>query len=158
MLNQIMLQGRLVKDPELNYTNNGDAYVSFTVAVDRNYKDKNSGERPTDFIDCKAWSRTAETIAQHFMKGAEILLDGELRQNRWTNQQGQKRSRKIVRVNNFYFTSGSNTRNSGGGRGQSAGPQQRQQQPQQQAAQPAQQQTAPPPPEDDFDEDFDVPF
>lgn len=163
MLNKIMLQGRLTKDPELRYTNSGTPHVEFSMAVERNYTD-NSGERPVDFINCKAWRGAAEAIAKYFDKGKEILVTGELRQDRWVNDDGDNRSRMIVNVDSFNFTSGSN-----GGqqdaepdpekeKGPARGPEQSNS-PAQKQPEPAEDDSPPPAPPEDFDDDdFDVPF
>ena len=62
MLNKIFLMGRLTRDPELRHTQSGTAVASFSIAVDRDFKDKQTGERATDFIDVVAWRNTAEFV------------------------------------------------------------------------------------------------
>lgn len=71
-MNNIVLIGRITKDPELKYTNNGKANTRFTLAVQRN-KDE------TDFINCVAWEKTAENIAEYFKKGSQIAVQGAIR-------------------------------------------------------------------------------
>lgn len=78
-MNKVILTGRLTADPELRQTQSGIASCRFTVAVDRKYADKNTGERQADFISCTAWRQTAEFICRYFAKGKMILVEGNLR-------------------------------------------------------------------------------
>ena len=78
MLNKIILMGRLGRDPELRYTQSGKPVASFSLAVDRDFKDKASGERATDWIDVVAWDAKAKFVQQYFHKGqqaAEVVAD-----------------------------------------------------------------------------------
>lgn len=68
MLNKIFLDGRLTRDPEMRHTQNGTAVASFSIAVDRDFKDKQSGEKVTDFVDIVAWRSTAEFVDKYFSK------------------------------------------------------------------------------------------
>lgn len=102
MLNQIMLQGRFVRDPELRRTQSGTAVCSFTLAVDRDFKDQ-SGERQTDFIDHVAWRVTAEHICKYFKRGSMAVTSGRLELRDWTDKEGIKRRSAEVRVENIYF-------------------------------------------------------
>lgn len=77
-MNKIMLIGRLTKDPELRYTQSGTAVASFTLAVDRRFSNQ-SGEREADFINCVAWQKSAEFVANYFHKGKQMALEGRLR-------------------------------------------------------------------------------
>ncbi|MFW5788079.1 MAG: single-stranded DNA-binding protein [Bacillota bacterium] len=77
MLNRIVLVGRLVRDPELRYTSNGTPVSNFTLAVERNFKNK-QGERDVDYIDIVTWRKLAETCAQHLGKGRMVAVDGRL--------------------------------------------------------------------------------
>lgn len=78
-MNKVILIGRLTADPELKQTSNGTAVCRFTVAVNRKFTDKTTGQREADFISCTAWSKTAEFISRYFKKGQMICLDGEIR-------------------------------------------------------------------------------
>lgn len=102
MLNQIMLQGRFVRDPELRRTQSGTAVCSFTLAVDRDFKDQ-SGEKQTDFIDHVAWRGTAEHICKYFKRGSMAVTSGRLELRDWTDKEGIKRRSAEVRVENIYF-------------------------------------------------------
>ena len=103
MLNHIVIQGRLTRDPELRRTGNGTAVASFTVAVDRDFAPKDGGERKTDFITCVAWRGTGEFIAKHFTKGRMIVVDGRLEMRDWTDKDGNKRTSAEINVDNAYF-------------------------------------------------------
>ena len=69
MLNRIILMGRLTRDPELRHTQTGTPVASFSLAVDRDFKDRNTGEKTTDWIDVVAWRQTAEFVSRYFTKG-----------------------------------------------------------------------------------------
>ena len=103
MLNKIIIMGRLTRDPELRSTQNGTAVASFTLAVDRDGKDKQTGERAVDFIDCVAWRQTAEFVSRYFFKGRMALVEGRLQLRDWTNKEGNKRRAAEVMVNSIYF-------------------------------------------------------
>lgn len=78
-MNKVILMGRLTADPEVKQTQNGTAVCRFTVAVNRRFADKNTGERQADFISCTAWAKTAEFIGKYFKKGQMICVEGSLR-------------------------------------------------------------------------------
>lgn len=86
-MNQIILKGRLVADPELRQTQSGIATCRFKIAVDKISK---SEEKKADFIDCDAWRSTAEFIAKYFKKGQEILISGALHNNNYEKADGTK--------------------------------------------------------------------
>jgi len=90
MLNRVVLIGRLTKDPELRYTPNGVAVASFTLAIDRNYKNA-QGEKETDFITCVVYRQLAELCANYLSKGKLAAVDGRLQIRSFTGQDGQKR-------------------------------------------------------------------
>ena len=112
MLNHIDIMGRLTRDPEMRRTNSGIAVASFTIAVDRDFTDKNSGEKETDFIDCTAWRNTAEFVSKHFTKGRMIVVSGRLQIRNWTDKEGNKRRSAEVVADNVYFGDSKNS-NSG---------------------------------------------
>ena len=74
MLNKIFLQGRLVADPEMRHTTSGVAVTSFRLAVDRDYKDRETGEKKADFINIVAWRSTAEFVSRFFSKGRMAVV------------------------------------------------------------------------------------
>ena len=103
MLNKIFIMGRLTRDPELRRTQTGTAVASFTLAVDRDFKEKNTGERATDFIDVVAWRQTAEYVSRYFTKGRMAVVEGRLQMRDWTDKEGNKRRSAEVVADNVYF-------------------------------------------------------
>ncbi|AMQ65732.1 single strand DNA binding protein [Streptococcus phage 9871] len=89
MINSTVLVGRLTKDPELKYTQSNIAVASFSLAVNRNFKDAN-GEREADFINCVIWRQQAENLANWAKKGALIGITGRIQTRSYENQQGQR--------------------------------------------------------------------
>ncbi|MBR1823292.1 MAG: single-stranded DNA-binding protein [Ruminococcus sp.] len=85
-MNKVILMGRLTADPELKQTQSGISTCRFTVAVNRKYADKNSGERQADFVTCTAWRQTAEFVSRYFSKGKMIALEGTLRTGSYTDR------------------------------------------------------------------------
>lgn len=102
MLNKIILMGRLTRDPDLRKTGNGTAVVSFSLAVDRDFKGQ-SGERETDFIDIVAWRGTAEFVSKYFTKGRMAVVEGRLQVRDWTDKDGAKRRSTEVIAESVYF-------------------------------------------------------
>lgn len=103
MLNKIFLMGRLTRDPELRHTQTGTAVASFTLAVDRDFKDKQSGERACDFINVVAWRQTGEFVSRYFTKGRMAVAEGRLQMRNWTDKDGNKRTSAEVVADNVYF-------------------------------------------------------
>ena len=102
MLNNVIIMGRLTRDPELRRTQSGTAVTSFTMAVDRDFKSQ-SGEKETDFIDVVAWRSTAEFVAKYFTKGRMVVVEGRLQIRDWTDKDGNKRRNAEVLADNIYF-------------------------------------------------------
>ena len=103
MLNHIVIMGRLTRDPELRRTGSGIAVASFTVAVDRDFGNRDNGERETDFIDCVAWRQTGEFVSKYFTKGRMAVVSGRLQIRNWTDKDGNKRRSAEVVADNVYF-------------------------------------------------------
>ena len=103
MLNRIILMGRLTRDPELRHTQQGTAVASFSLAVDRDFKGRDNGERATDFIDIVAWRSTAEFVSKYFTKGRMAVVEGRLQIRDWTDRDGGKRRTAEVIAENVYF-------------------------------------------------------
>ena len=103
MLNRIIIMGRLTRDPELRRTQNGTAVTSFSLAVDRDFKNKETGETGVDFIDCVAWRSTAEFVNNYFTKGRMAVVEGRLQIRDWTDKDGGKRRSAEVVADNVYF-------------------------------------------------------
>lgn len=89
MINNVVLVGRLVRDPELRYTPSNQAVATFSLAVNRNFKGQN-GEREADFINCVIWRQPAENLANWAKKGALIGITGRIQTRSYENQQGQR--------------------------------------------------------------------
>jgi len=177
-MNKVILVGRLTADPELRQTQSGISSCRFTVAIDRRFADKNTGERQADFITCVAWRQTAEFVSRYFNKGKMICVEGSLRNNNYQDRNHPDITHYTmdVQVDNVEFVggkgeSGGNSGYQGGNggyqnNGYGAPAQNNYQAPPQQAAPP---QAAPAPNNDsmsygnlsDFEEilsDGDVPF
>mgnify|MGYP002510424196 CR=1 FL=1 len=118
MLNHIVIMGRLTRDPELRHTQAGTAVASFTVAVDRDFKDKETGERKTDFIDCVAWRSTGEFMVKYFAKGRMAVVEGRLQLRDWTDKEGNKRRSAEILASSAYF--GDSKLKEGGNAGEKA--------------------------------------
>ena len=103
MLNQIVIMGRLTRDPELRRTGSGIAVTSFTLAVDRDFGPKDGGEKETDFIDCVAWRQTGEFVSKYFAKGRMAVVTGRLQIRGWTDKDGNKRRTAEVIADSVYF-------------------------------------------------------
>ena len=103
MLNHIVIMGRLTRDPELRRTGTGVAVTSFSLAVDRDFGNRDSGERETDFIDCVAWRQTGEFVSKYFTKGRMAVVSGRLQIRTWTDKDGNKRRTAEVVADNVYF-------------------------------------------------------
>lgn len=88
MINRTVLVGRLTKSVELRYTQNGDAVGSFTIAVNRNFKNS-QGEHEADFINCVVWRKSAEVFTKWTSKGSLVAVDGRLQTRNYQNNQGQ---------------------------------------------------------------------
>lgn len=100
MINRVVLVGRLTKDPELRYTTNGVAVVSFNLAVNRSFTNS-QGEREADFISCVIWRKGAENFANFTHKGSLVGVDGRIQTSSYDNQQGQRIFRTDVILENF---------------------------------------------------------
>lgn len=109
--------GNLTRDPELRATPSGAQVCSFSVAVNRSYRDASGANvENVSYIDCSAWGKTGETIAQYMKKGGGILVSGRLEQRSWEDKAtGGKRSRVEIVVEDFNFLGG-NGDGAGGGR------------------------------------------
>ncbi len=111
-----IITGNLTRDPELRTTPNGASVCSFSVAVNRVFRDSSGTQQEqVSFIDCSAWGKLGEMIGQYAKKGAGVLVSGRLDQRSWEDKNsGQKRSRVEIVVEDFNFTSAASDRNGGG--------------------------------------------
>ena len=118
MLNHITIMGRLTRDPELRYTQAQTPVASFTLAVDRDYK-QNGADRETDFIDVVAWRQTGEFVSKYFTKGSMAVVSGRLQMRDWTDRDGNRRKSAEVVADNVYFGESKGTSEKPGKKGAS---------------------------------------
>ena len=114
--------GNLTRDPELRSTPNGQSVASFSLAVNRSWKNaQGETQEAVDYIDCNAWGKAGEIISQYMQKGGAILVSGRLQQRSW-EQEGQKRSKVEVIVEDFNFVGGGAGAGNGGYDGGNSAP------------------------------------
>ncbi len=104
-VNHVILIGRLTRDAELRYTSGGMAVCKFAIAVNRRRKDGEQWVEEANFFDVVVWGRTGETINQYLVKGKQVAVEGELRQNRW-EQDGKTHSKVEINANNVQLLGG----------------------------------------------------
>ncbi len=102
MLNVVAIMGRLVADPELRTTTQGNSVCSFRIACDRSYVQQGQ-ERQADFIDIVAWRQQADFVSKYFQKGSLIAIEGSLQTRQYQDKQGSKRTAVEVVANNISF-------------------------------------------------------
>lgn len=113
--NQVILLGNLTRDVELRHTPSNQAVANIGLAMNRQYQTKDGDRREeTTFVDCEAWGRQAEVMAQYLSKGRPVFIQGRLKLDTWQDQQGQNRSKLKVVVENFQFVGGRDGGGSGG--------------------------------------------
>lgn len=114
-VNKVLLLGNLTRDPELRYTPQGAAVCEFSLALNRAYTSKQTGQRVEEvsFVDVVAWARTAELCAEYLKKGRQVFVEGRLTQDRWESPEGKKMSKLRVTAETVTFLGG---RPSGEGR------------------------------------------
>ncbi|MHC4754995.1 MAG: single-stranded DNA-binding protein [Planctomycetota bacterium] len=106
--NKVLLMGNLTRDPQLSYLPSQTAVVEFGLAVNRRWTGKDGDKREsTCFVDCQAFGRPAETLNKYVKRGNPLFVEGRLDFNTWTAQDGSKRSKHRVTVENFQFLGGS---------------------------------------------------
>ena len=115
MLNKVIIMGRLTKDPELRRTNNGTAVASFSIAVERDFKDASTGKRETDFFDVVAWRGTGEFVSRYFTKGRMAVVEGRLQARTWKDGEGNNRRNVEVVADQVYFGDSKKDDDAGGG-------------------------------------------
>lgn len=121
--NRVLLMGNLTRDIEVRHTSQNMAIAKMGLAVNRKFKTQ-SGENREEvtFIDCDAFGRTAEVMAQYLRKGSPVFIEGRLKLDQWQDQQGNKRNKLFVVVESFQFVdSGQGGGGGGGGGGYSGG-------------------------------------
>ncbi len=116
-MNKVVLMGRLTRDPEVRYSNNGDtplAIARFSLAVDRRFSRNNSDGQTADFINCVSFGKTGEFVEKYLHKGTKVCLDGRIQTGSYTNKEGQKVYTTEVVAENVEFAE---SKNAGGGNG-----------------------------------------
>lgn len=101
-MNKVILMGRNTKDPELKYSNSGNAVCKFTVAVDRKFQ-KQGEERQADFISCVAFAKTGEFVSKYFTKGSKIAVVGSIQTRTWDDAEGKKHYATEIVVEEVHF-------------------------------------------------------
>lgn len=107
-LNKVIIGGRLTDTPVPNTTTSGIPVTTFTVAVNRRFADKQTGENTADFLNVTAWRQTAEFITRYFRKASSICIVGSIQTRSWTDQQGQKRFATEILADEAYFVDAKN--------------------------------------------------
>ena len=102
MINKVILQGRLTRDPEIRQTPSGTTCAKFSLATNSGYKSKD-GQEITTYTDCVAWGKTGEFVSKFFFKGSEMLIEGELRNNNYTDKNGTNHYGMNVNVSSVNF-------------------------------------------------------
>ena len=111
--NKVLLMGNITRDIELKQIPSGQAVATIGLAVNRRFKTREGEDREeTTFVDCEAWGRTAEVIAQYFQKGRPIFIEGRLKLDTWEDKEGKKQSKLRVVIESFEFVE---SRGGGGG-------------------------------------------
>jgi single-strand DNA-binding protein len=143
-INHVVLVGRLTRNAELKYTNNGSAVSKFSIAINQRRKKDDQWVDEAHFFDIVLWGKTAESLNQYLVKGKQVGIEGQLRQDRWEQQDGQSRSKvEIVATNVMLLGSGSGGRQGQGTPAETGG-----------GSRPEQPESAPP--ADNFEDD--IPF
>lgn len=104
MLNKVLLQARFTEDPELRKTAKGTSVCNIRLASNQRFKDADGNvQERVLFVDGTAWGRLGEVISEHFSKGREILVEGELIYDPYETKEGEKRQKHLIRVDGFHF-------------------------------------------------------
>lgn len=106
MLNQLVIAGRLVADPEIKKSENGKSYTNMTIAVPRSYKNAD-GEYDTDFVDCILWGGVAENTAEYCHKGDIVGIKGRIQTNTYETESGEKKKSTQIVAEKVTFLSSS---------------------------------------------------
>ncbi|AEF83021.1 single-stranded DNA-binding protein [Leadbettera azotonutricia] len=117
-INHVVLVGRLTRDAELKYTASGQAVCKFSLAINRRRKNGDQWENEANYFDIVLWGKMGEAVAKLLVKGKAVGVDGELRQDRWQQQDGQNRSKVEIVASNVQLLGG----NPGSGSGEYNGP------------------------------------
>jgi single-strand DNA-binding protein len=113
--NKVILLGNLTRDIELRHTQSGMAIAKFGMAINRKYTVNGESKESTCFVDLTAWGKQAEILNQYVRKGSQLFVEGRLEYSTWETQEGQKRNKLEVVVENFQFVGAGGSRAGGGG-------------------------------------------
>lgn len=105
-INRVFLVGRLTRDAELRFTATGTPVGKFSIAINRSKKSGEQWEEEVHYFDIVLWGKTAEALSKYLLKGKQVAIDGELRQNRW-EQDGQSKSKVEIHATNIQLLGGS---------------------------------------------------
>lgn len=141
-MNSVHLVGRLTKDPEITYTQNGKAVAKFGLAVDNPFKKDENGNRGTDFFNVSAWGNEAENAGKYLTKGQRAGVEGRIEVRQYTDREGQRRTSVDVVANRVHYYDKPGGRDQGGGQQQGYHQQQQRQGGYAQQAQPQYQDNA----------------
>lgn len=108
--NRVVLLGNLTRDPEMKEAGSSQV-CKFSLAVNRKYKNQAGLQEEVCFVDCEAWSQLAEVCHSYLKKGSSVLLEGRLKQSSWTTEDGSKRSKHVLHVENMTFVGGNKDKN-----------------------------------------------
>jgi len=115
MFNKAIVMGRLTMDPELRQTTGGVPVTSFSIAVNRTFVNKATGERPVDFLDIVAWRQTAEFVCRYFTKGRPILIEGSIQTRSYVDKAGNNRRAWEIVADSAFFADSRPSGEGGGG-------------------------------------------
>lgn len=115
--NKVILLGNLTRDVEVRHTQSGMALAKFGMAINRKWSQNGEQKESTCFVDLTAWGRQAELLGQYVKKGSQLFVEGRLEYSTWESQEGGKRSKLEVVVENFQFVGGARGEEGGGGGG-----------------------------------------
>jgi len=116
--NKVLLMGNLTRDVEVRHTSGNQAVANLSIAVNRKFKTQSGESREeVTFVDCEAWGRTAEVMAQYLSKGRPVFIEGRLKLDQWEGKDGSKQSKLRVVVENFQFVDSGGGQGGGGGGG-----------------------------------------
>jgi single-strand DNA-binding protein len=102
--NKVLIMGNLTRDPELKQTPSSQSVAQIGIAMNRKFKDREGNMREeTTFVDCEAWGRTAEVMAQYLSKGKPVFVEGRLKLDQWQDKEGNNRSKLKVVIESFQF-------------------------------------------------------
>lgn len=105
--NRVVLIGNLTRDPEVKYLPSGSPVATFSIAVNRRYTSKEGDKKEeVDFFDIETWNKTAEMCSEYLNKGRAVMIEGRLKQDRWDDESGNKRSKLKIVAQTVQFLSG----------------------------------------------------